>query len=39
MPHAETFNPKLVPRTVGEPEFEDAWDNFAGSGAAWTTTQ
>ena len=28
VPHAETFNPKLVARTVGEPEFQDAWENL-----------
>ena len=28
MPHAETFNSKLVPRTVGEHEFQDAWENL-----------
>jgi hypothetical protein len=28
VPHAETFNPKLVPRTVGEHELQDVWENL-----------
>jgi hypothetical protein len=28
MPHAESFNPKLVARTVSEPELNEAWDNL-----------
>jgi hypothetical protein len=29
VPHAETFNPKLVVRTVGEPELAEAWNNLS----------
>ena len=28
MPHAESFTPKLIARTVGEPELNEAWDNL-----------
>jgi hypothetical protein len=28
VPHAESFSPKLVARTVGEQEPSEAWDNL-----------
>jgi hypothetical protein len=28
VPHAESFSPKLVARTVGEPELAEAWENL-----------
>ena len=28
MPHAESFSPRLIARTVGEPELAEAWENL-----------
>jgi hypothetical protein len=28
VPHAEAFNPRLIARTVGEQEINDAWENL-----------